>query len=600
LSGSAYPDKKGQGGGRSIVRRITAQQVGEQISLVILMDFILAAALTVFILIRLCETSVWLLAAGTPGTARVPDISQSQPEAYFPYDIQPYDMQPYDMQPYDMQQLNAGLRPVAGQPVKTEGPPNAAQPPNVLYDGYIINRGTAEPEGLHISYAPLTAFLQTPGGVHIGLDFTTLSNISLRGQWADVSSSFMLPAGDGIYDVVEYTHNTLFFAVFRGFSVLLIIQALVIFRRSFTIRGRVRRTLKPITELTLATQNINAQAAGAHVKGSQNASAQAAGAYVKATQNASAQADHTQGKPAYGAITPDRGDSTGGPSGSPPGGPELFSGAIDTINTITERHLDRRISIEDERVELKGLASAINGMLDRLDAAYNAQLRFVSDASHELRTPISVIQGYVNLLDRWGKNDERTLQESIDAIKNEADSMKELIEQLLFLARGDNQSLSFTMEEVDISALVEEVVREAKMIDETHEFHVRTEEGLFINGDYLLLKQALRILNDNSVKFTPPGGRISFAAARSDDRPGNIEITVRDSGVGIPEESLPHIFERFYRADSSRARSSGGTGLGLSIAKWIVDSHHGVIEVVSRKDAGTKIILSFPSQFTRS
>jgi len=273
-----------------------------------------------------------------------------------------------------------------------------------------------------------------------------------------------------------------------------------------------------------------------------------------------------------------------------------LSGAIDTINAITENDLDRRIAIEDERVELKGLASAINGMLDRLDAAYRTQLRFVSDASHELRTPISVIQGYANLLDRWGKNDGKTLQESIDAIKNEADSMKELVEQLLFLARSDNHSIAISMDDVDLAALAEEVDREAKMIDEAHDYRINAAESLVIKGDYQLLKQALRIFVDNSVKYTPRDGRISLTVSRSENRAGYVEIVVRDSGIGIPDEALPHIFDRFFRADESRARSSGGTGLGLSIAKWIVDSHNGVIDVVSRKDAGTKFTLSFPEK----
>lgn len=113
---------------------------------------------------------------------------------------------------------------------------------------------------------------------------------------------------------------------------------------------------------------------------------------------------------------------------------------------LTPAHLDTRISVGDTQKELKSLAAAINGMLDRLGEAYRSQARFVSDASHELRTPIAVIQGYVNLLDRWGKHDPKAMQESIDAIKGEAAAMKELVEQLLFLARGDNAGIHLEME----------------------------------------------------------------------------------------------------------------------------------------------------------
>ena len=266
-----------------------------------------------------------------------------------------------------------------------------------------------------------------------------------------------------------------------------------------------------------------------------------------------------------------------------------LTGTIDTINVM---RLDRRVSIRSEQRELKELAGAINGMLDRIDAAYRSQVRFVSDASHELRTPISVIQGYANLLDRWGKKDEKALQESIDAIKGEAESMKDLVEQLLFLARGDNDSMKLNRETVDLSRIAEEVVRETAMIDPNHEFVTKIEKEVFTVGDAQLMKQAVRIFVDNSVKYTPPGGSITVSAVREGDL---AKVIVQDSGIGIPPEDLPYIFDRFFRSDDSRARKTGGTGLGLSIAKWIIDRHNAVVEVLSRKDLGTRITMSFPA-----
>lgn len=268
-----------------------------------------------------------------------------------------------------------------------------------------------------------------------------------------------------------------------------------------------------------------------------------------------------------------------------------LDGAIRTLNTITENRLDTRIVIADEQQELKGLANAINEMLDRLDAAYQSQLRFVSDASHELRTPIAVIQGYANMLDRWGKQDGQTLQESIDAIKSEAASMQDLVEQLLFLARSDNDSILLKTGLVDVSSLAEEVLAETRMIDEAHTYESSIAPALSVYGDAQLIKQALRIFVDNAIKYTPAGERIHIAAKR-DGR--NVALAVSDNGIGIPEQDLPHVFDRFFRSDQSRARKTGGTGLGLSIAKWIVDRHGGHVELLSRKEIGTRIVLMLP------
>ena len=273
--------------------------------------------------------------------------------------------------------------------------------------------------------------------------------------------------------------------------------------------------------------------------------------------------------------------------------PIPLDGAINTLNAITEDHLDRRISIEDERDELQGLAMAINNMLDRLDAAYQSQLRFVSDASHELRTPIAIIQGYANLLGRWGKDDPKTLQESIDAIKSEAVGMQSLIEQLLFLARSDNRSIPMEIDDVDLSALADEVVRESRMLATIHTIEAKIEPDIFIKADLQLLKQAMRIFVDNATKYSPEGGKIIIGLQRSGT---NVQLRVTDYGGGIAEEDLPKLFERFWRADESRTRKTGGTGLGLSIAKWIIDAHNGQIEAVSRCGMGTRMSVILPTE----
>ena len=261
------------------------------------------------------------------------------------------------------------------------------------------------------------------------------------------------------------------------------------------------------------------------------------------------------------------------------------------ISNIDANRLDRHISIDSSQDELKDLAFAINGMLNRINASYQSQVRFVSDASHELRTPISVIQGYVNLLDRWGKNDEKTMQESIDAIKSEAENMKGLVEKLLFLARGDNETIKLQKEIFDSCEIMDEIIRETQLIDKSHYFEIDLDRPAFINADKQLLKQAIRILVDNSIKFTPKGDRIIL---RITNKEGSVRVVVQDNGIGIEPEDISYIFDRFYRSDESRARKTGGSGLGLSIAKWIIERHNAHFEILSRVDIGTRITIIFP------
>ena len=263
------------------------------------------------------------------------------------------------------------------------------------------------------------------------------------------------------------------------------------------------------------------------------------------------------------------------------------------LDKIDAAHLDSRIDLPHTQKELRSLAQAINEMMDRVNQAYSAQMRFVSDASHELRTPIAVIQGYAALLDRWGKSDPEALQESIDAIRGEAASMERLVEQLLFLARGDNDSQPVKKEPLDLTQLAGEVLREEEMIHPERTFLPRWgEDAVTVNADPGLMKQLLRILMDNSLKYSPETGRIYL---RVNQRQDFVRLTVQDEGMGISPESIPHIFDRFYRTDLSRARKTGGTGLGLSIARWIVEHHDGWFEVVSRPDVGTRITAVFPA-----
>ncbi len=271
---------------------------------------------------------------------------------------------------------------------------------------------------------------------------------------------------------------------------------------------------------------------------------------------------------------------------------EKFQSLEDAISKISPVTSDERIHIGDS--ELQGLEDAINKLLDRMRDSYRQQARFVSDASHELRTPISVIQGYANMLDRWGKNDESVLEESITAIKAESENMKNLVEQLLFLARGVNGKIQLTMTEFLLNDMMNEVLEESKMIDKNHIYSYINSESISAYGDIGLLKQTARILIENAAKYTDRGKVIILKVGRNDKR--EAYFSIQDNGIGINERDVPHLFERFFRADTARVRKDGGTGLGLSIAKWIIDNHKGYFSILSREGIGTRIMVFLPQK----
>lgn len=263
----------------------------------------------------------------------------------------------------------------------------------------------------------------------------------------------------------------------------------------------------------------------------------------------------------------------------------------ETAATLSANNLSDRISVEGTKNELKDLALVINGMLDRIELSYNSQKQFVSDASHELRTPIAVIQGYVGMLERWGKTDKEVLDEGIAAISQEAASMKELVERLLFLARHDKKTLMLEMEVFDPLEVLSEVHREAKLLSSAQNFELSPAQNAKINGDKGMIKQLMRILVDNAIKYTPPGGSVTLGVRRDSK---NCILSVSDTGAGISAEDLPKVFDRFYRCDDARKSLTSGHGLGLSIARIIVVAHGGKLKVRSKVGAGTTFSVILP------
>lgn len=263
-----------------------------------------------------------------------------------------------------------------------------------------------------------------------------------------------------------------------------------------------------------------------------------------------------------------------------------------------EKAISHLSADDDEQVihtgdkDLQSIEIALNSLLKNMKDNEKRQMRFVSDASHELRTPIAVIQGYVNMLDRWGKEDEQVLGESIEALKNESQHMKELVEQLLFLARGDSGRQHLNMERTDINRMVSEVWEESMMIDENHRYEFKgTESEACVNGDVAMIKQSVRIFVQNAAKYSESGTTIKLGVS---DEAGYVSYLIEDEGTGMESSDIIHIFDRFYRSDEARNGETGGSGLGLSIAKWIVDAHGGTIQVISRADIGSRFIVRFP------
>ncbi|MDD7401797.1 MAG: ATP-binding protein [Eubacteriales bacterium] len=270
---------------------------------------------------------------------------------------------------------------------------------------------------------------------------------------------------------------------------------------------------------------------------------------------------------------------------------EAYHDMENAIESLSPATPNAKIEMGDPNLE--GLEDAINDLLARTHAAYRQQIRFVSDASHELRTPIAVIQGYADLLARWGRKDEAVLEEAISAIQAETGQMKTLVEDLLFLARGDAGRNPMNMEQVDLAQLVREAGEEYQMLDSQHTWQVQADQPILAQGDRKMLKQVLRILVDNAIRYSPPDTPIQLKAIHMEGQEPAFQV--QDMGAGIPSADLPKIFDRFYRSDPARKREGGGTGLGLAIAKWIVDNHQGHITVLSREDLGTRFTVVLPA-----
>ena len=261
---------------------------------------------------------------------------------------------------------------------------------------------------------------------------------------------------------------------------------------------------------------------------------------------------------------------------------------VEQINRADD--LSRRIPYQGpENDEIGNLVGSFNQTLERLEALFTSQQRLLADVSHELRTPLTVIKGNVDLMRRMKSLDE----ESLTSIDQEAGRLTRLVGGLLLLAQAESGKLALNMKRVELDLLLTEVFQEMTILAGS-KIHIRLNEidQAYVNGDRDRLKQVFINLVANAVQYTPPGGEVFLSLDRIGEQ---ARIICRDTGPGIPAEDLPHIFERFYRAEKSRTRrETTGFGLGLSIANWIVERHGGRIEVNSQEGKGTTFAIWLP------
>lgn len=260
---------------------------------------------------------------------------------------------------------------------------------------------------------------------------------------------------------------------------------------------------------------------------------------------------------------------------------------------ITSRNLTERLPVPETGDELEQLSVSLNGMIERIDRAFRYLNRFTADASHELRTPLALIRTTAELTLKHPRS-ETEYQDSLSTIVADVEATSNIIDSLLFLARADDGSQQLDKKVLDLIEIVREVGPRGEIMAGANQITVSeriTTGPVWIEGDAASLRRLFLIVIDNAIKFTPAGGKVAVALETHN---GSAWFEVRDTGIGISEGDLPHVFERFFRADKARTRQNGGVGLGLSIGKQIVERHGGTMNVESTPGQGSIFRISLP------
>jgi two-component system OmpR family sensor kinase len=274
---------------------------------------------------------------------------------------------------------------------------------------------------------------------------------------------------------------------------------------------------------------------------------------------------------------------------------EPLNKIINDVEAITDgRSLHRRLAVETTGDELARLGTTLNAMIGRLETSFGGLRRFTADASHELKTPLTVLRADVERAMHASSSPSEQLIALEEAL-HETTRMADLVDSLLTLARADEGRFDLHLEPVDLAALARDVLETANILGEEAGITVTmpTTEPAHVMGDLTRLRHLLLNLVTNAIKYTPRGGRVELTLMQSDD---TVSFSVRDTGIGISAADLPHIFERFWRADRVRSRASerGGFGLGLAISQWIAQAHGGTLTVQSRLHRGSTFTVTLP------
>ncbi|MCK4831968.1 MAG: HAMP domain-containing protein, partial [Anaerolineales bacterium] len=268
---------------------------------------------------------------------------------------------------------------------------------------------------------------------------------------------------------------------------------------------------------------------------------------------------------------------------------------------VAEGRFDRRVPVRS-RDELGRLSIAFNDMTGRLQAARQMQIDFVADVSHELRTPLTAVKGLVETL-RDGAVDDREVRDRfLETVESETDRLVRLVNDLLLLSRADSEALNLHRQAVDLEQLVRPLMTRLAPAAAGREIDLRLEapsESVMAWADSDRIEQVMLNLLDNAIKYSRPGGVVTVilddGLAMHPESRAEVAVRVRDEGMGIPAEHLPHLGRRFYRADRARARSEGGSGLGLAIAQALIGAHGGRLWLESQEGAGTVANFTLPS-----
>ena len=266
---------------------------------------------------------------------------------------------------------------------------------------------------------------------------------------------------------------------------------------------------------------------------------------------------------------------------------------VRTAREVSGTNLNVRLQKLDTGDELARLSETLNEMLDRIEEAFHRITEFTADASHELRTPVSLIRTEAEVALRRSRG-EAEYKESLRHILLEAERTTGLIEQLLSLARADSGREILELKPVDLRPLLRNIVDGWQQVAAIRGLLLSStidDQHGFISGDETLLRRLTDILLDNAIKYTPAHGSVNVTLESRGDK---LILTVQDTGIGIAKEEHPKIFKRFYRVDKARTRAQGGAGLGLSIAEWIVTQHHGSISVESSPGEGSSFVVELP------